>query len=131
MTRPARLLPLALVALVAAAGSASAFTATNRYVVRDIGGGRFEVQPRGGLSDANAWCAAGDYAGRVLGMNTGRIWRISPPPRRSGDGITFSTSPQGAASSTGMATLGGQGGSKSVSSAQAICNTLRPDSRRR
>lgn len=127
MTRFTRLFSLALLAVMAAAVPASAFVATNGFVVQNVGGGRFEVRPRGQLSDANAWCAAGDYAGRVLGMNTGRIWRISPPPRRSGQGITFSTSSQGAASSTGMATIGSSGGSMSVSAAQSICLTVRPD----
>lgn len=131
MTHPFRLLVLALAAALAAASPAAAFVATNGFVVQDVGGGRFEVRPRGQLSDANAWCAAGDYAGRVLGRNTGTIWRISPPPRRSGQGITFSMSPQGAASSTGLATIGGSGGSKSVSSAQSLCLTVRNDRRMR
>ncbi len=131
MTRPFRLASLAVFAALALALPASAFVATNRYVVKDVGGGRFEVQSRGGLSDANAWCAAGDYAGRVLGHNTGRIWRISPPPRRSGRGITFSMSSAGAAGSTGMATVGGSDGSMTVSAARSICNTVRPDSRNR
>lgn len=131
MTRPFRLLAPALAAALVAATPAAAFVATNGFVVQDVGGGRFEVRPRGQLSDANAWCAAGDYAGRVLGRNTGTIWRISPPPRRSGQGITFSMSSQGAASSTGLATIGGSGGSKSVSSAQSLCLALRNDNRRR
>ena len=122
--RPLAAGALAFAVMLALAGTAAAFRAPNGFVVQDLGNGQFEVQSRGGLSDANAWCAAGSYAQRVLGMNTGQIWRISPSPRPAGAGITFSTSSQGAASSTGMATIGGSGGSMSVPAAQSICNTL-------
>lgn len=128
--------PLLLAALAAAtltiASPAAAWLAQNGYVVQSRGNGQFEVRPKGGLSDANAWCAAGDFASRQLGAGNAPVYRISPPPRPRGQGIVFSMSPAGAASSTGLMTVGGAGGgSKSASSAQNLCNTLRPDRMRR
>lgn len=116
---------LVLAALLAVPTPAAAWLASNGYVVNDVGNGQFEVKPKGQLSDQNAWCAAGDYAMRRLGYN-GPVWRISPPPRRAGKGIVFSTSSAGAAGTTGMATIGG-GGSMGAAAAQSICNTLKPD----
>jgi hypothetical protein len=123
---------LAAVAGAAICGPALAWTAQNQFQVRDVGNGRFEVQSRGGLSDANAWCAAGDFAIRRLGVSgSTRVWRISPPPRPRGKGITFSLSPDGAAGSTGLATVGGAGnGSRSAISAQGLCANLRENRRR-
>lgn len=128
--------PSLLAALAAAslglASPAAAWLAQNGYVVQNRGNGTFEVRPKGGLSDANAWCAAGDFATRQLGAGNAMVYRISPPPRPRGQGITFSMSPAGAASSTGLMTIGGAGGgAKSASSAQNLCNSLRPDRMRR
>lgn len=129
MTHPFRLLPLAAVAFLSATLPASAFLSSRNYVVQPVGGPRFEVRPRGRLSDQEAWCAAGEFVSRGLGQMTARIWRISPPPRPSGQGIVFSTSPEGAARSTGLATIGG-GNSMSASAAMAICNGLKNTNRR-
>jgi hypothetical protein len=73
------------------------------------------------------WCAAGAYANsRLNAASTARIYRISPPPRRAGQGVTFSMNPAGAANSTGLATIGGSSdGSMSVASARQQCQVSR------
>ena len=66
--------------------------------------GGLPVQPVSGTtfdvlysSDANIhdfWCAAGNYAARKLGARSAtRVYRISEPPRRAGQGIRFSLDP--------------------------------------
>jgi hypothetical protein len=124
MTLRARLIPLLLVAGLAAT-PAAAFQARNGFTVRQLDQTRFEVLSRGGLGNSDAWCAAGDFVIRSLRLsgNT-QIWRISEPPRRSGQSIVFSLSSQGAASSTGLASFGG-GSSVSARHGQNICESLR------
>ncbi len=123
---------LAIICLLAAAGAAQAYSAVNGFTVQPLAGGTFEVQSRGGLSAQNAWCAAGDYAISVLGVNPSTaIWRMSEPPRPRGASIVFSLSPAGAASSTGMATLGGNGASMVAAAARNLCMlTMTPGFRR-
>jgi hypothetical protein len=108
-----------------AIGPALAFQSRNNFTVRPIDNTRFEVLSRGGLGNSDAWCAAGDFVIRSRGLprNT-QIWRISPPPRRSGESIVFSLSSQGATSATGLASFGG-GSSVSANHAQNICPPLR------
>lgn len=130
MTRTARILMLALAGTLLVAGPALAFRSSRGFIVQPVSGPQFEVRPRGQLSDQEAWCAAGEYVSRALGQMSARIWRISPPPRRSGQSIVFSTSSQGAAGSTGLATVGGNNGSMSASAAMAICNGLKNTNRR-
>jgi hypothetical protein len=126
------LLVSSVVAAALAAGPASAFMAQNDFTVRTLEGGRFEVRPRGQLSATDAWCAAGDYAIRLLNVPRGtQIWRISEPPRRSGQSIVFSLSSEGAASSTGLVNLGGSGASMSASHAQSLCAASRNNRRLR
>jgi hypothetical protein len=55
-----------------------------------------------------------------------RIWRLSEPPRRSGEGIRFSMSPEGRASRSGLAILGPDDASLSVAMAQQMCEVSRP-----
>jgi hypothetical protein len=122
MTRPPVLfLPMVLLALTAS--PAAAFIAQNDFVVQRGEEGRFAVLPRGGMSAPQAWCAAGDYALRFLNKPVGtRIWRISEVPRRAGESIVFSFSPEGAASSTGLVMLyGSDDGSLSATAAQQMC----------
>jgi hypothetical protein len=120
MTLRHRLLPL-LVAVGLAASPAAAWQSQNNFTVRQLDQNRFEVLSRGGLSATDAWCAAGDFVIRSRGLprNT-PIWRISEPPRRSGQSIVFSLSSEGASSSTGLASFGG-GPSVSASHGQSLC----------
>jgi hypothetical protein len=123
MTLRSILAPAAL-ALGLLANPASAFLAQNDFTVRPLDNGRFEVRPRGKLGVSDAWCAAGDYVIRLLDLpRSTMIWRISEPPRRSGESIVFSLSSQGAASSTGLVGIGSSGAAVSASHAQALCQT--------
>jgi hypothetical protein len=124
MTLHSRLLPLLLAAGLAAT-PAAAWQSQNNFTVRQLDSNRFEVLSRGGLGASDAWCAAGDFVIRGLRLprNT-QIWRISEPPRRSGQSIVFSLSADGAASTTGLAGFGG-GSSVSANHGQNICESLR------
>jgi hypothetical protein len=129
-----RLHSLVLSALLAigVAGSAEAYSARNGFNVQSMSNGNFQVMNKGGLSDQNAWCAAGDFAMSVMGVPPGAlIYRVSPPPRPRGANIEFSMSAAGAASSTGLATLGGNGtGSMSAVAARNMCNVVMSPNRR-
>lgn len=120
-----------LIAAGLAASPAAAFQSDNNFTVRQLDQNRFEVLSRGGLGNSDAWCAAGDFVirGLRLSRNT-QIWRISEPPRRSGQSIVFSLSSDGAASSTGLADFGG-GASVSAGHGQSICSSLRAMRRNR
>jgi hypothetical protein len=106
---------------------AFAFTAPNRLPVVATGPNTFEVQFRGfATGDIDFWCAAGAYANSALrAPATAPIYRISPPPRRAGQGVTFSMNAAGAASSTGLGTVGGSGGSMTVAAARNQCTVSR------
>jgi hypothetical protein len=121
MTLRSRLIPVLLAAGLAAS-PAAAWQAQNNFTVRRLDNNRFEVLSRGGLSPTDAWCAAGDFVIRSLRLprNT-TIWRISEPPRRSGQSIVFSLSSEGAASTTGLASFGGSGGASTASHGQNLC----------
>lgn len=56
-----------ITALVMTATSASAWFAFNRLEVQALNDGSFEVISRPGTGPTDMWCAAGDYAQRVLG----------------------------------------------------------------
>jgi hypothetical protein len=130
MTLRRRLLPLLLAAGLAAT-PAAAWQSQNNFTVRQLDQNRFEVLSRGGLSNSDAWCAAGDFVIRGLRLprNT-QIWRISEPPRRSGQSIVFSLSSEGATSRTGLSSFGG-GSSVSANHGQNICTGLRDIRRNR
>ena len=126
---------LAAISLVIAfAPAAQAFTSSNGMRVEATGPVTFSVRAgRGNFGAAHFWCAAGQYADRRLNARqTDRIWRLSEPPRRSGQPIVFSLDPAGRASSTGLAVLGTDDGSLSVASARSQCDVVRYlDDRRR
>lgn len=61
--------------LTLAAAPASAWTADNLLTVNDLPGGGFEVVGGPGLAPSDYWCAAGDYALRVLrAPTTARVY---------------------------------------------------------
>lgn len=77
--------------------AAPAWIAQNGLVVEPSGDSDFSVPYRGKSGARDFWCAAGDYVIRELRRPPGtRIYRTSSPPRRSGQGIRFSLSPEGA-----------------------------------
>ncbi len=103
----------------------NSFRAVNGLRVVAEAPDRFHVPWFGLPGDTAFWCAAGDYVQRRLGMSgSTRIYRVSEPPRRSGEGITFSLSPDGAASRTGVTQFFGAGheNSLSVASATSFCD---------
>lgn len=110
-----------LAALLAA--PASAYIATNGLVVQPESGSNFNVPFRGKSADSDFWCAAGDYVSNFLRKpSNSRIFRLSEPPRRGGEGIRFSLSSEGAASRTGLAIFSsGPSGSVSAATAFALC----------
>jgi hypothetical protein len=82
----------------------------------------FEVQFSPGMGAPGAWCAAGDYAIRYLNLpHTTKIWRVSEPPRGVGEGVSFATSPSGAASKSGLIRLNEADASLTASAAQNLC----------
>ncbi len=116
-------LAAATAATLALATPAAAWMASNSLPVRDLGVGQIEVVARPGMSAAMAFCAAGEYARRVLGLSAEtRLWRASPIPRRSGESMIFSTTPTAAPGKTGLVMLTDDDGSLTVSFASALCD---------
>lgn len=118
-----RILVPAALAFGLIAAPASAYLSRNNLLVVPEGGNTFNIPYRGRSGDNEFWCAAGDYVQNFLGLpgNT-RIWRLSEPPRRRGEGIRFSLSPEGAASRTGLAVFGtGPAGSVLAITATGVC----------
>lgn len=117
------ILSASILAGLVAATPASAYIAVNNLVVQSEGGSNFVVPFRGKSADSEFWCAAGDYVSNFLRKppNT-RIFRLSEPPRRSGEPVRFSLSSEGAASRTGLAVFSsGPTGSISAATAFALC----------
>ena len=115
-------LPLALTLLAA---PAMAYTTTQGARIEARGDG-FEVLAQPGLSASMAFCAAGSYAQNVLRLPANaRIWRASAPPRRAGQGVSFTTSAEASAGKTGLFILGPDDGSVSVAFAQSLCDSQR------
>jgi hypothetical protein len=114
--------PLALALALIAAAPAQAFTAQNGLLVRPAADG-FTVHWRGGRAGAaDFWCAAGDYAIRHLHLSPAtRIYRASPPPRRSGEAVRFTRDAAQATGRTGLAILGAEGGGVTAGHAQSLC----------
>ncbi len=115
--------------LAALAAPAAAFTSINGLPVRPTGASSFYVPLVSLTSDQAFWCAAGDYVKRGLGL-PGRtpIYRLSPPPRKRGQGIEFSLDPAGAAEKTGVTIFSNSGPKNSVSAtiAYGLCGSAFP-----
>ncbi|MEZ5912384.1 MAG: hypothetical protein R3D84_09305 [Paracoccaceae bacterium] len=114
---------------LAVTGPAAAFSALNGMQVEGDAGG-FAVSARGATGPADFWCAAGDFAVRVLHLPPATpLWRLSEPPRRAGEAVRFSTSGEGAASKTRLFILGAPDrAAVSAGFAQSLCEN--PGSRR-
>jgi hypothetical protein len=126
---PRRFLPILLAAALTSS-PASAFIASNGLQVLADGPQTFYVRYQGNSAPTAFWCAASDYAMSVLrAPRSTRIYRLSEPPRRGGDGVRFSLSSEGAASSTGLVVFGNVGASITISLAQTYCRGL-ADNRR-
>lgn len=102
--------------------SAPAWMAQNDLIVEPSPGG-FTVPYRGLSGARDFWCAAGDYVIRELDLSPDTlIFRTSSPPRRSGQGISFSLSPE-SAKKPGLFLLSGRRG-VSASLAREFCRDL-------
>ena len=108
-------LPLASRALAAAliVGSALAaapvvaLEARNQMTVTPLSQDTFRVEYQYVDNETAYWCAAGDYVQRVLGLpGKTPIFRASPPPRKRGQGITFTLDPAKAGGPTGISSFG-------------------------
>jgi hypothetical protein len=106
--------------LALAATPAAAFQAVNGFTVTQTGPQEFTVDYDVVQNETAYWCAAGDYAVRALELpRKTRLYRASPPPRRAGQGITFTLDPAAAASESGLSVFGGNGdGSVSIGHAR-------------
>jgi hypothetical protein len=120
--------PLMLVA-IAFALPAEAFTAQNGMRVRPVDAQTFVVEFPSPDGETQYLCAAGDYVFRALGLSARtRIYRASPPPRKQGQGITFTLD---AARKTKMGLFtqfGADKGDESISAGEArgtYCTILR------
>ncbi len=103
----ARLATIALAAVAPFALPAVAFNARNDMVVTDLGKGLFRVEFETRINETDYWCAAGDFAERVLGAPIkARLFRASPPPRKRGQGITFTLDPALSGGATGISSFG-------------------------
>ncbi|MES2666532.1 MAG: hypothetical protein V4712_10560 [Pseudomonadota bacterium] len=74
------------------------------------------------------WCAAGLYATQALDLpDSTRVYRLSPPPRGAGQGISFTLDAARSAGVTGITTFGGpQDGSMSAGGgASGLCYSVR------
>lgn len=97
--------------------NASAEVTRMGFVVNPISPSVFEVPYRGRSGPRDFWCAAGDYVRYDLNLpGKTRIYRLSEPPRKSGEAVRFSLAPEGA-TKTGLALIGG---GNSISAAHAL-----------
>ena len=115
--------PTALLLAAVLASPAQAFIASNGLGVEPSGSGGFTVPWHGQGGATDFWCAAGDFVIFGLGQSpTTPIYRVSETPRRSGEGMRFSLSPDTAIAPIGIAMLmvtKGQG--LSAAMAQSFC----------
>ena len=86
---------------------AAAFTAQNGMTAARAGPAEIAVFHEVRRDDTDYWCAAGDFAQRVLGL-PGRtpLWRASPKPRGAGQGILFTLDPAQASPGAGPSQFG-------------------------
>ncbi|MCQ0969827.1 hypothetical protein MLD63_05215 [Paracoccus sp. TK19116] len=99
---------------------ASAFTAKNGMVAVQISPTEIAVPHDSRGRETDYWCAAGDFADRVMRVDGAtRMWRASPKPREAGVGITFTLDPAKKAEGAGLSSFGSgpKDGSISVSAA--------------
>jgi hypothetical protein len=76
------------------------------------------------------WCAAGLHVTQRLDLaDSTRVYRLSPPPRKAGQGIAFTLDASRSAGETGLSTFGGpQDGSMAAGVAVAqFCHVYEPD----
>lgn len=85
------------------------------------------VLPRNRAIPTDFWCAAGDYAVRVMGLAPKtRLWRATPASARVGDGVLFTLDPAKKAEGAGLSEHGSGPRDGSMSLGMAVGNYCRP-----
>jgi hypothetical protein len=117
MFRPTCAALVALAALFTVTSPALAdYRAINGMWVQDLGKGEFLVKYEGRVSETDFWCAAGNYAERVLGASgKTRLYRVTPPPRKRGQGIIFTLDAAKSGGATGISSFGSGSAKDSLS----------------
>lgn len=112
---------LTFLAVLAIASPAAAYQGDIRLRVTQEAGSNFTVEYKSRARLTDYWCAAGKYVTIQMGLpDRTRVYRLSPPPRKSGEGITFTLDANLSAGETGLSTFGGaQDGSMSAGGAFA------------
>ncbi len=101
--------------------SAVAFTAQNGMHVQQTGPGDMAVGYWSLASETDYWCAAGDYAARVLGVPSAtRLYRATPKPRGRAQGIVFTLEPARRAEGAGLSSFGSGPRDGSISVGMAV-----------
>ncbi len=105
----------------------AAFTAQNGMRVTQIGPTEIAVAHELRRDDSDYWCAAGDFALRVLDKpGKTRIWRASPKPRKAGEGIVFTLDPARKAEGAGLSDFGAGPNDGSIAGGTAVGSYCRP-----
>ena len=114
---------------IALAAPADAFILGNRMQVTALGGADFAVAFTPRAEETDYWCAAGAHVTRRLGLDSRtRVFRLSPEPRKRGQGISFTLDKARGTGSTGITTFGGlQDGGMSAGSAYQYCHDFEID----
>ena len=116
-------LTMRAVALVAALlpAPAAAFLAQNGMTATQISPTEIAVDYHPRRDDVDYWCAAGDLLQRGLGApGKTRLWRASPKPRRSGQGVLFTLDRAKKAEGAGLSDYGSGPRDGSISVAMAV-----------
>ena len=112
---------LTLLAVLALATPAHAFGIEPSLRVTQQAASDFTVEYNSQARLTDYWCAAGNFVTNRMGLaDRTRVFRMSPPPRKAGKGISFTLDPARSAGETGLTTFGGpQDGSMSAGGAVA------------
>lgn len=120
-----------LVALLLLPTTATAFTAQNGMTATRIGPTEIAVRHEVQRDDTDYWCAAGDFARRILMLpGATRLWRATPKPRRAGEGLVFTLDPANKAEGAGLSSFGAgpRDGSIPIGMAAVnFCRVRRPE----
>ncbi|MFC2968210.1 hypothetical protein [Acidimangrovimonas pyrenivorans] len=102
-------------------GASGRFVARNGLSVTPTGPETFHVAFGGLIGTSDFWCAAGEYVTRRLGRPIQTmVYRASPPPRRAGEGISFTLNAADA-QKTGLISLKGETRGYAAGIAEEFC----------
>lgn len=119
-----QLLHSALFVALASPALATEYRASNHMSVNAAGDGRFVVSGVPNSVPQSYWCAAGEYAQRVVGAGPEALIYVVGDYQRGQRSYTFSTSPAGTAAEQGRVpgfSVRIDGVSRKVNTARADC----------